>query len=403
MEEVSDWPRIVSRGALTQGISVPALGSRPVSENLRLLIVTHAPLSQEHGAAQVALNLANGLRMIGLDVTLWSPHPLMIHGRWWSGLVGMREKLDEFIDSQPKFDVIDAPASLITKEVRRQPFVLVRSVQPDLRYLVVGVFDGLGRSPLDLLRILDRGMQAAFHAYLVVRGWARADLIMCMGTLELQWMRRWFPWWNRKLRSYLVAVSDLDQERLRGIRSKRAPRDPEQSVRFLWIGRWARHKGNIELLDFARKWLALRPQDRFTIAGSGKSAPPVIPDELVKSGRIDVVPEFSRQELPTLLAAHDIGLFTSRVEGWGLVLNEMLESGMPVYATQAGGVCDLATYMVGHLRRFPPRSLELNRSHVELPNWADYYRNFSWNAITTRYLEHVQQARQAPRRSAVDF
>jgi len=367
-----------------------------VAQKLRLLIVTHAPLSPEHGAAQVALNLATGLRMYGLDVTLWSPHPLMIRGRWWAGLVAMRDKLNEFIDRQPKFDVVDAPAFFITKTVWRQPFVLVRSVQPELRYLFTGLFDGLGRSPLDLLRILDRGVQAAVHAYLVIRGWTRADVIMCMGRLELEWMRRWFPRWVGKLRSYVVAVSDLDQERLRSVRSNRALCDPERGLRFLWIGRWARHKGNIELLDFASKWLALRPQDRITIAGSGSPVLPAIPGELVKSGRINIVPAFSRQELPALLAAHDVGLFTSKVEGWGLALNEMLESGMPVYATKAGGVPDLAVHMRGNLRPFPPRTLFLKSRYAETPNWVDYYRMFSWNAIAGRYLESLEQARRTP-------
>lgn len=38
---------------------------------------------------------------------------------------------------------------------------------------------------------------------------------------------------------------------------------------------------------------------------------------------------------------YDAGLFTSEAEGWGLSLNEMLESDMPVFATEVGGVRDL--------------------------------------------------------------
>lgn len=52
-------------------------------QSIRLLIVTHAPLSAETGAGQVAINLAEAFRSQGHDVTLWTPHPLPTQTKWW--------------------------------------------------------------------------------------------------------------------------------------------------------------------------------------------------------------------------------------------------------------------------------------------------------------------------------
>lgn len=65
---------------------------------IRILIVTDVPLSAELGAGQMTLNLAEALRSLGHDVTLWSPHPvppkIKRHRQW------ARSKLDAFIEKK---------------------------------------------------------------------------------------------------------------------------------------------------------------------------------------------------------------------------------------------------------------------------------------------------------------
>jgi glycosyltransferase involved in cell wall biosynthesis len=365
---------------------------------LRLLIVTHAALSAQFGASQIAMNLAQGLRDLGHQVTLWSPQPLQARNGW-SALGLMRAKLDAFLDLEPPFDVIDAPASLVTARVRRAPFVLVRSVQPDLHYLVSGLGEGWRLSFRRALGMLNRCAQIAYHGCLVLRGWSRADLILCLGELELQWMRRRFPRWGAKLRSYVVALSETDQRGMRQIREARGASRSTQRVRFLWIGRWVRHKGHVELLEFAKRWLSLRPQDALTIAGCGTAGGSAFPRELIASGQLRVVPTYTREELAELLSTHDAGLFTSKVEGWGLVLNEMLESGMPVFATSAGGVPDLMPYFGNQVKRFPPSARDLDLSFCPPVSFARYREQFTWRAIAGRYLELLQEAQCRVRRS----
>jgi glycosyltransferase involved in cell wall biosynthesis len=365
----------------------------PVAEPLRILIVTHAPLAARHGAAQLGINLGRALRQRGNDVTLWSPHPLQ-RMRWWKVVGEMRRKLDDFVGTQPSFDVIDLPASMITKRVARRSFVVARSVQPELAYLAAGLGEGLRPTPAGALRMAMQSIYAIGHSCRVLRGWARADLIVCLGRLELEWMSRYFPGWKRKLASYVAALPDAEQRTLEAIRAARGPRQPGRPIRFLWIGRWARHKGNAELLRFMERWLTEHADDSFTVAGCGAVPRSALPETIAESARVAFRSEYERDQLPALLRDHDIGLFSSRVEGWGLSLNEMLESGMLVFATCAGGVPELSSVLGPQIRPFPPDRGALQDSADLCKDWTPYYDTFSWDRIADRYLKAVRQARE---------
>lgn len=362
---------------------------------IRLLIVTHAPLSTEFGAGQTAIHLAEAFRSQGHDVTLWSPHPLPIQTKWWQSLQQMHSKLDAFIETQKPFDVIDCHAILITQRVSQSASIVVaRSVQPDMLYLAYSLNDQRVRSLRDLAVLPFSYLYILFQLFLIIQGWRRATYILCLGSLELQWMKKWFPWWRNKLAFYVNALSTADQIALAKIRQHRQ-KHSEDSVRFLWIGRWAFHKGTDILIKFIVKRAALSPQDTFTIAGCGTRAEKDLPPELLESGRLKTIPSFERSQLYSLLAAHDVGLFTSRVEGWGLVLNEMLESGLPVFATPVGGVPELQPFFKGMLRQFPPPLPFIPDFLTNSLALEDYYRTFNWEKTSETYalsiLTHLKK------------
>src|SRR6266404_3376012 len=200
---------------------------------MRILIVTHAPLTSEFGASQLAMNLSEALREQGYDVTLWSPRPLPQDIRWWRTIAKMRNALDSFLQKDGRFDVIDCPATLVTPLVGRSASVIARSTQPDLLYLWAGIRDrkrsgvqGLAHLPFEYAYLL-------YHVVLVLFGWARAESIMCLGSIELRWMKRWFPWWRGKLASYFCALSDFDQRALADVRVRRGQTATDR-IRFLW-------------------------------------------------------------------------------------------------------------------------------------------------------------------------
>lgn len=301
----------------------------------------------------------------------------------------MRSKVDAFIETQEPFDIIDSPASLITKRMRESAFVVARSTQPDILYLLSDLKSPFKLNVKNIVRIPPGRLYTLFHMSLVLMGWGRANLIICLGTLELAWMKKWFPFWRKKLGSYLNALSEADQAALTAIREQRADRCAD-GLRFLWIGRWVSHKGHDVLLDFIKSWSSVRPQDTFTIAGCGLEAEKDCPGALLRSERLITIPSFNRDELYSLLAKNDIGLFTSRVEGWGLVLNEMLESGMPVFSTYAGGTPDLQPFFIERLQPFPPPPQTIYNLRNRPAEFKDYYKVFAWESIASSYVNSIR-------------
>lgn len=358
---------------------------------MRILIVTHAPLSAEFGAGQMAINLAKALRAKGHNVTLWSPQPLSKHTRWWQSFQTMRSRLDAFLETEKSFDVIDIPAFLITKKVSQSARVVARSVQPDILYILHSLKEHQRRDIKGIILLYFGYLYSFFQILIVWQGWIKANYILCLGSLEFFWMKKWFPWWQNKLYFYVNALSDSDQIALTKIRLQRLKLS-EERIRFLWIGRWVSHKGTDILLDFIVKWLSLRPQDSFTIAGCDTKAKEQIPSVLLQSDQVRILPSFTREQLYDLLDNHDVGLFTSKVEGWGLVLNEMLESGMPVFATLAGGVPDLQPFANNLLNSFPP-TLKLISEITTISSVSEnYYKIYTWDKIAEKYASLYLEA-----------
>lgn len=352
---------------------------------MRILLVSHPPLAPESGAAQVVLGLEAALRARGHDVVAWSPEPLA-GARWWDRWMRQRRAVERFAAEAGPFDAVDLPAISIGPRLSRAAGtdrLVARSTQPEILYLADDLRAQLRRPT----------WRTPFHAAYdgvasaaVVRGWSRARLLLCQGTLECDWMRRRFPRWSTRLRIYVVAPPPAEREALATVRRSR-PSGPRPGTRFLWIGRWVPHKGTARLVRFLSARAATHPEDRFTLAGCGEGAARDLPAELLQGGRVRLVPTFHRAELPALLAEHDAGLFTSTVEGWGLSLNEMLEAGLTVYATPAGGVADLAPYWGDRLRPFPPPARPAPPAPE--PDLAPYFERFSWPGIARRYEEDL--------------
>jgi glycosyltransferase involved in cell wall biosynthesis len=344
------------------------------------------------------MNLAESLRALGHEVVLWSPEPLPEGTRWYLRWIAQRRKLEALLEGAEPFDVIDVPPVSISRRLGRYGAVVARSVQPDPSYFWFDIREGLRRRPLS-----PRNVAHALHALVltgaIVLGWHRARLVATLGSAESRWIRRRVPWLGPRLRHYFNAPSPEEQARLAGVRrARRPPQGP--GLRFLWIGRWAAHKGTGRLIRFLRSRLARCPHDTFTLAGCGPGVDRDLRDRGLDLDRIRVIPSFPRPELPALLAGHDVGLFTSEAEGWGLCVNEMLESGLPVYATPAGAAMDLAPLAPGQLEPFPPPD-DLAPGSLGGPgDLSRYHEQVTWPRIAARYeAEVLQDPRLAIRRT----
>jgi glycosyltransferase involved in cell wall biosynthesis len=344
---------------------------------MRILVLSHPALNAEAGAAQTALCLAAALRERGHDAVAWSPEPLPAGG---SRALWRRQRaaIERFVMANAPFDVIDSPAITATPGLAGCCVrLVVRSVQPELRYLFHAARADVLRLPTP--RALRHALSALPRAAAIRRGWHLAHRILCLGSLELEWMRRRYPRWIHKLGFYVSAPEPEQRDALLRVRRERVA--PARLRRFLWIGRWSAHKGTGRLVRFIRRQLpSLGAQ--LTIAGcselDGRQR-----SQLAAPG-VTIVPTFTRQELPQLLGEHDAGLFTSDIEGWGLGLVEMLESGMPVFATLAGATADLRPYFPRSLRSFPPAPDEAPAA-VEDLRTNGYLDRFTWERIAADY------------------
>lgn len=355
---------------------------------MRILLVSHPSLSAELGAAQNALNLSAALRRRGHDAAAWSPEPLPCGTRWWNSWARQRQAIERYSGAQGPYDVIDTPAISATSRLEHScRRLVVRSVQPELRYLAADIRSDLTRHPSP--RALLNAALGIPRAGAILAGWRRAHLILCQGTLELAWMRRRFPHWSGKLGLYECALADEDRTALAAVRSQRRKGFGHPAVRYLWIGRWATHKGTRRLVRFLTERITSSSTETFTLAGCGPRAELDLSADWLRAGRVRLVPTFSRAELPALLAAHDAGLFTSDVEGWGLSLNEMLESGLTVFATEAGAVADLKPFFPRSLRPFPPPHGFSPEPAPEDLAANGYLERFAWEAVAGEYERQV--------------
>jgi glycosyltransferase involved in cell wall biosynthesis len=294
-------------------------------------------------------------------------------------------RVEALAASRGPFDVIETPAITASRRLARRGRIVVRSVQPELRYLFLDIRNDLGHRPSP--RAIFNALLGIPRAASILGGWRRACLILCQGTDERAWMRRRFPRWTGKLGLYVSPLPAGERERLAAVRRGRRP-GPGAGTRFLWIGRWSSQKGTARLRRFFGERIASHPGDTLTVAGTGAAAERELPPEWLRSGRVKVVSAFARAELPGLLAGHDAGLFTSDVEGWGLSLCEMLESGLTVFATEAGAVVDLRPYFPASLRPFPPPPVIVPEPLEDLQA-NGYFERFSWPEVARSWEEQV--------------
>ncbi len=362
------------------------------SSNLRILVVSENPLTPELGAAQMALNLTDAFRDLGAEVTLWQL-PVRARQSWHPRPYKFWERaLEHFVSESGPFDLIDAPAQVLGKNVALRSYCVARSVQPQLRYLWQDLLDSKFGTLQGLFWTMRNDLAAVYELRRLIKGWNLAKTILCLGELEYDWMKRNLPWLRPKLSFYHNALNDCERVALEEVRRSRFSRNPSHGIRFLWIGRWVRHKGRDRLVDFISHRLKRNEIDTFVIAGCGSTAANSINQFFGRDPRVHAIPYFSRQELPGLLLGSDVGLFTSICEGWGLSINEMVESGLPVFATDAGGISEISRYIPNMIFQFPPPD-NWSMASVEVDLSADaftqYHDVFSWRSIAKSYLNDI--------------
>ena len=165
------------------------------------------------------------------------------------------------------------------------------------------------------------------------------------------------------------------------------------------------HKGQLQIVNLARRWQGTRPEVRFVLVGAGRDearlrAAAAGLDNVLFTGEVSNVGDY--------LAAFDLFLYPSRHEGLGSILLDALEAGLPVIATAVGGIPEIIRHGEHGLLITPDDAVALEsavaafiddaalRARVARVNRLRA-REFSAATMTGRYARlYLELARQHP-------
>lgn len=193
----------------------------------------------------------------------------------------------------------------------------------------------------------------------------------------------------------------------------RATRPPGGPLRLLFVGRLVERKGVQVLLDAVA---GLPPEAaRLTVVGDGPMRPALEArsERLGLGGRVEFTGAVPRDELERRFREADALVLPAvrdakgDTEGLGVVLIEALGYGVPVIASESGGIVDIVRHEETGLL-VPPGDPEALRAAIERyrrdPEEAarlaargrDFVaQEFSWDAITARLVALYEQVRNS--------
>lgn len=183
---------------------------------------------------------------------------------------------------------------------------------------------------------------------------------------------------TRQLGLGIAPVPPLDPAAVASLRTQLM--GPDGRFLVLSLSRLQEQKGIDIMIDVARRVMAARPDVRFAVAGGGPLAD-VVPGwirDAVLDGKFRLLGPIGT--VPLHLAAADLFLLTSRWEALPISIVEAFRAGLPVVATDCGGVRELVDARVGSLEQVGDVD-GLTRAILALANDADLCRRKSAAAM----------------------
>lgn len=172
-----------------------------------------------------------------------------------------------------------------------------------------------------------------------------------------------------------------------------------------FIGMWGPRKGAFDWPQLIRQIWQRIPEARFCFIGTMTDAETILAEiGLRSSDKIEIVPEFSTEQLPMLLADCAVGLFPSYIEGFGLAVLEQLAAGIPTIAFDVPGPREIFgdgpnEFLVksGDLAAMTQRVAEIldlspNEYETRAARCRAIAQNFDWATIAARTVDEYRRA-----------
>jgi len=191
------------------------------------------------------------------------------------------------------------------------------------------------------------------------------------------------------------------------------PTDPYAPIRIAFIGSYIPRKGTLYSAPALNAVLARHPHVTLSLIGTNRSKEQIYQDfEPALHQRIQVVPNYAHDQLPTLLQGHHIKLFPSLSEGFSLALPEAMASGLAPLVTDIPSFMEIIkpeyNGAVVPVRDSEAIATELERLILDR-TYLDYIRRnahataqqYGWEQIATArlavYQDAIAQRKQAQR------
>jgi glycosyltransferase involved in cell wall biosynthesis len=307
---------------------------------VNILLSIHHRLEQDHGAPGVTLQLGSAYREAGHTVSFLSFDDLP---SWLPALA--KEALYPELATwrlrhagRAGVDVVDAStgdAWLWARTLRRagrRPLLVTRSHGLEHRYWAEALLEAREAGATV------RGRTRLYHGGLRLREVAASlrasDLCFFMNHDDRDYAVRRL---RIPLRRTRVFLNGLPEEFL-GL-----PLHPAgERLRMAHIGSWAERKGRRYLADALARVLDRDPAAQVSLLGTRTPAQAVLSDfpEPVRD-RVGVVPDYRHEELPNLLAHHQVAVSASLAEGFSLALPEAMACGLAPVASAISGAREI--------------------------------------------------------------
>jgi glycosyltransferase involved in cell wall biosynthesis len=328
----------------------PETLSTPASTNkqLRILLIVNLPWDARLGAVRVYMELMERWHAAGHIVEKFSLSEAFPDVRSSGSAFAIRQvmfayKAEKFVrDNGHRFDIVDAVIGSLAgskSQLRFAGLLVARSV---------GLYRLYRRFEPRPDRNRPRGRIAGRILYTLIGWWTKrasdaavrhADIINVPNKDEAACLRTEIDP-NLCILTQPYGLTEQRREALATHATAGAQRLEQKKISF--VGMWSPRKGAFDWADIIREVWREVPEARFCFFGTMTQSDRIFADlGLRSSERIELVPEYSSDQLATLLADCAVGLFPSYVEGFGLAVLEQLAAGIPTVAFDVPGPRDI--------------------------------------------------------------